>query len=107
MSSLDGRERCPVEWLNSARRRAMTATKDLDAELRRAREESLQLREENSRLRRENARLRAQPRPLPAGEGPAFQLQLLGPSQEEPVTDYSSDANRISLFRKLFRGRED
>ena len=85
----------------------MTATKDLDAELRRAREESLQLREENSRLRRENARLRAQPRPLPAGEGPAFQLQLLGPSQEEPVTDYSSDANRISLFRKLFRGRED
>lgn len=85
----------------------MTDTKDIEAELRRAIEESLQLREENARLRRENARLRTKAGPLHAGEGPVFQLQLMSPSQEEPVTDNSSDANRISLFRKLFRGRED
>jgi len=86
---------------------AMMNTEDLEAELRRAQHESAELRAENASLRRENTQLRAR-LDGPRVEGRlAFQLQLPVQPVAEPVTSSSSDAEKIGLFRKLFRGRED
>ncbi len=79
----------------------------LEAELRRAQEESARLCAENDRLRQENERFEARPDP-PARPCPVpVQLHLPDPLPAEPVTSSSSDADKIALFRRLFRGRQD
>ncbi|MBI4300353.1 MAG: hypothetical protein HY677_04385 [Chloroflexi bacterium] len=86
----------------------MTDIEALEAELRRARDESARLRAENSRLRRENAQLQAaRPDSSPVDGRIAVQLPLMVPSPEEAVTDTSSGAEKIGLLQRLFRGRQD
>jgi superfamily II DNA or RNA helicase len=84
-----------------------TDTEDLEAELRRAQHESAELRAENAHLRRENTQLRARFDAPGVGGRLAVQLQLPVPSATESVTSSSSDTEKIGLFRRLFRGRED
>lgn len=79
----------------------------LDAELRRVQEESARLRAENERLRQENERLQARPDPPAMPDPIPVQLRLLEPLPAEPVTSSSSDADKIALFRRLFRGRQN
>ena len=82
----------------------MNDVEALEAELRRAQEESARLRAENERLRQENERLQARPDP-PAMPGPVpMQLYLPDPSPAKPVTSGSSEAEKIALFRRFFRG---
>ena len=95
----------------------MVAREDSDSELER-------LASENARLQADNARLRAMlglhddadpqaDRDSGASSGlrsdqtPPRQLAEAGDSDTVPVTDASSDALKITLFRSLFRGRED
>jgi hypothetical protein len=78
-----------------------------ELDLQGAREEAAGLRDENARLRRENARLRAQPDPPALDARAAFQLRLPDPLPAELVTSSSSSSEKVSLFRRLFRGRED
>lgn len=80
----------------------------LEAELQYLREESARLRAQNARLRRDNALLKTEP----TARGPRGHLavQALLPDRstdEQVVTNASSDTEKIQLFRELFRGRED
>ncbi len=79
----------------------------VEHELQQAREEAARLRAENARLRRENARLRTQPEPLSADQHVVLQLRLPDPVRDQPVTSNSSAAEKLALFRPLFRGRDD
>lgn len=62
---------------------------------------------ELQRVREESARLRARPAPAAVrGVRVGTQLPLLDFSSER-VSGSSPDAERIGLFKRLFRGRED
>jgi hypothetical protein len=78
-----------------------------ESELRRVREEITRLRAENSALRRENAMLRAETGFSTVGEHAAVQLHLPDPSSGDPVSNSFSAAEKIGLFGRLFRGRQD
>jgi hypothetical protein len=79
----------------------------LEAQVRRLRVQWDEVREENERLRSENERLRAWLSPSGADKSMTVQLHLKEVFSTDPVTSTSSAAEKISLLKRLFRGRQD